>query len=123
MNGKKRLSRTQVEQVARKLLARSPLGSESPDSVFLAGVRTRIANLPKPPEGILLSIARLSWNLAPATALATLLLSVGLIREPAPVNPPDETWERLLTEMADDENTEVSQDLLIEAVLLEPRRR
>ena len=70
-----------------------------------------------------MSIARLSWNLAPATALATLLLSVGLIREPAPVNPPDETWERLLTEMADDENTEVSQDLLIEAVLLEPRRR
>ncbi len=123
MNGKKRLSRTQVEQVARKLLARSPLGSESPDSVFLAGVRTRIAKLPKPPEGILLSIARLSWNLAPATALATLLLSVGLIREPGPVNPPDETWERLLTEMADDENTEVSQDLLIEAVLLEPRRR
>ena len=123
MNGKKRLSHTQIEQVARELLAQNPVRSESPDSVFLAGVRMRLANFQKLPESTLLSIARLSWSLAPATAVATLLLSVGLILRPAQVNPPAETWERLLTEMADDQNTEVSQDLLIEAVLLEPRRR
>lgn len=123
MNGKHELSRAQVDQIAREVIGANPIRSESSDALFLARFRQKLAAYRKPPESLLSSIARLSWHMAPLTALATIILTVGLISQPKPPTLSEEMWERVLSEIADEQKTEVSQDLLVEAVLLGPSVR
>lgn len=114
----------EIDAFGRHLVASVSQSWEgSPDPVFLAAFRRKFQQVRRFGKAAGPSLGSWCWKAAPLTALATVLLTFLLLFQVETTEPYPDASEQVLSTLVEQTESELSGDVILEAMLLQETER